>query len=65
VQPTQPTNAWFAPAVGVNVTVPAPLSSVQFVPVHAPPVTDVATTLPPVPATATTLTVAMNSAVHA
>jgi hypothetical protein len=51
-------------AVAVNVTVDAPLSSVQFVPVQVPPVTPEAATLPPVPAAALTLTVDTKFAVQ-
>jgi hypothetical protein len=49
----------------VNVTVDAPLSSVQFVPLHEPPLIVEAETVPPVPAVASTLTVATKLAVHA
>jgi hypothetical protein len=48
----------------VNVTVDAPLSSVQFVPTQLPPVMLEAATVPPVPAVATTTTVAPKFAVH-
>jgi hypothetical protein len=49
----------------VNVTVDAPLSSVQLVPVHVAPDMPDAVTLPPVPAVAETTTVATKFAVHA
>jgi hypothetical protein len=49
----------------VNVTVDAPLSSVQLVPVHVAPDRPDAVTLPPVPAVAETTTVAVKFAVHA
>jgi hypothetical protein len=52
-------------AVAVNVTVDAPLSSVQVVPLHEPPVIAEAATVPPVPAVAQTLTDATKLAVHA
>jgi hypothetical protein len=48
----------------VNVTVLAPLSSVQFVPTQLPPVTLDAATVPPVPAVAVTTTVAPKFAVQ-
>ena len=48
----------------MNVTVPAPLSSVQLVPLQLPPVIALAATDPPVPAVAETLTVATKFAVH-
>jgi hypothetical protein len=48
----------------VNVTVDAPLSSVQLVPLQAPPLMVDAATVPPVPAVALTLTVATKLAVH-
>lgn len=38
VQPCQPWNGEFGPGTGVNVTVLAPLSSVQSVPLQNPPV---------------------------
>jgi hypothetical protein len=49
----------------VNVTVDAPLSSVQVVPLHVPPEIVPAMTVPPVPAVAETVTVATKFAVHA